>query len=160
MPDDNRNSAANFAQKQGGSLANLGAPPSYTGAPAVAGSPQMQQGSLQSLGAQNRPQMPGQMAQGAGMRPGMPQQPGMRPGMPQQAQGMPQQPGMPAGRPPLTPQQQRQMQMVQQRKQMQKRQQMQRQQQMQQMMQQRQRGGNLRNLGGGMDRPAIQPYNR
>ena len=40
MPYDySRNSLNNFVQKQGGTLANLGASPTYTGAPTKAGTP-------------------------------------------------------------------------------------------------------------------------
>jgi hypothetical protein len=109
MPYD-ANSLDRFVQKQGGSLANLGASPTYTGAPAQRGTPpqtpymqanpnaafqQPPQGSLQRLGVPQRPQMP--------MRPGTP------------GQQMPIQQG---GRFQMNPQQQQKLAMIQQRMQM------------------------------------------
>ena len=83
MPYD-ANSTNNFVQKQGGNLANLGASPSYTGAPVQRGTPPGQQGagpqmpmpyqsgqmpmqaSLQNLGQRMTPQ---QMMQRRRMQP-------------------------------------------------------------------------------------------
>lgn len=96
MPYDNR-SLNNFVQKQGGSLENLGASPTYTGAPAVRGTPPGPQGQMPYMQANPNFQRPG-------MQPGM--QPGMRPGM---SLGMPtsgslQRVGMPPGmRPGMNP---------------------------------------------------------
>ena len=123
MPYDNR-SLNNFVQKQGGSLQNLGASPTYTGAPAARGTPpgpQNQQPYLQQNPSFQRPGMPGQMPQG--MPPGMPQGQGMMPqgslqrlGMPP---GMPMRPGMAPGMRPgklqMNPQQQQRLAMIQQR---------------------------------------------
>ena len=137
MPYDNR-SLNNFVQKQGGSLQNLGASPTYTGAPAARGTPpgpQNQQPYLQQNPSFQRPGMPGQMPQGMpqgqGMMPqgslqrlGMPMQPGMQPGMrpgmpmrpgmaPNMQPGM--QPGQQPGRLQMNPQQQQRLAMIQQR---------------------------------------------
>ena len=115
-----RNSLNQFVQKQGGNLANLGASPSYTGAPAMRGTPP---------GGPN----PNQMAyQGAAPQARFMQQPGGPPAanrmmtpqlnqlgapgqVPMQQRQMPmQQRQMPAqGRPQLTPQQRQRMMMMQ-----------------------------------------------
>ena len=74
MPYD-ANSTNNFVQKQGGSLANLGASPTYTGAPVSRGTPPGPQGA--------GPQMP--MPYQAGQRPMQRQMPYQACQMPQQA---------------------------------------------------------------------------
>jgi len=123
MPNDySRKSLNNFVQSQGGNLANLGATPSYTGAPAMRGTPPgpnaaAYQNAPQQAAFQRPPQqqgMPqaGMQPQGSlqnlGQRPGFPPRPGMpQAGMPQQ---MPQQS---RGRPPLTPQQQQRLMLMQ-----------------------------------------------
>jgi hypothetical protein len=77
MPYDySRNSLNNFVQKQGGTLENLGASPTYTGAPAMSGTPpggQQQQPSPNNFGAYS-PGSP--MPQPYQINPGMPQRPG------------------------------------------------------------------------------------
>ena len=129
MPYDNR-SLNNFVQKQGGSLQNLGASPTYTGAPAARGTPpgpQNQQPYLQQNPSFQRPGMPGQMPQGMPQGQGMmPQGSLQRLGMPMQLgmpqggfQGMPMRPGMAPGMRPgklqMNPQQQQRLAMIQQR---------------------------------------------
>ena len=85
------NSSINkFIQKQGGSLQNLGASPTYTGAPANKGTPpgpQNKQPYIQANpnAAFQRPQMPGHMPQMPGQMPGQPQRPPMPGQMPPQA---------------------------------------------------------------------------
>ena len=84
------NSSINkFIQKQGGNLQNLGASPTYTGAPANKGTPpgpQSQQPYVQANpnAAFQRPQMPGHMPQAPGQMRGQPQRPQMPGQMPGQ----------------------------------------------------------------------------
>ena len=124
MPYDNT-SINNFVQKQGGSLQNLGASPTYTGAPANKGTPpgpqnkqpyiqanpnasfqsprqqDLQAGRNFNQGAMSeyenmRPRMPGQMPPMQNQRPPMP---GQRP----PAVGQGQRPPMAGQRPPMDP---------------------------------------------------------
>lgn len=92
-----RNSLGNFVNRQGGSLANLGASPTYTGAPTMRGSPQTPYQNINQNAYQNAsPQaafqianQPGPTMEGRALpapvnqpyatyRPGMPVQPGVR----------------------------------------------------------------------------------